>query len=52
MHFLLKVLLRCEDEVNDYDGTNDKPEKNIWTLYGSSWDHVIIEYRYKNADKN
>ena len=37
--------------VNDYDGTNDKAEKNIWTMYGSSWDHVIIKYRDKNADK-
>jgi len=27
------------------------PKKIIWTLYGSSWDHVIIKYRDKKADK-
>ena len=37
--------------VNNHDGTNDKPENNIWKLYGSSWVHVIIKYRDKNADK-
>ena len=38
-------------EVNNYDGANYKPEKNIWMLYGSSWDHIIIKQRDKNADK-
>ena len=38
-------------EVNKYNGTNDKHKKNIWTLYGSSWDHVIIKFRDKKSDK-
>ena len=39
-------------EVSNHDGINDKSEKeNIWTLYGSSWDHLIFKYRDKKSDK-